>query len=211
MTDPNQDCPQGLSLTDYIIRSCGRAHAGHYSCLSTIRFPVGSSDYSHVCGRVTAHRKGNHYAFFGYNRLRYGIDKAYVEGLSLTHGSMQTHIWTFASGWFSGTAGSGHPDSRCPCDPGNFYDPPPFVGSDYFCESVATVDNYDKSSYRFYGDNALWDGQDHMNACYGFNKPPWFKKSLPIPTSDDIELRMCLTNDALDSDIAIELLEIYVQ
>ena len=26
MTDPNQNCPQGLTLTDYSIRSCGRTH-----------------------------------------------------------------------------------------------------------------------------------------------------------------------------------------
>ena len=36
MTDPNQDCPQGLNLTGYPIRSCGRAHSEGYNCSSVI-------------------------------------------------------------------------------------------------------------------------------------------------------------------------------
>ena len=97
MTDLNQDCPQGLSLTDYSIRSCGRAHTGRRNC-SSVTFPVDGPQYSRVFGRVTAYRWGNNYAFYGYHTARLTIDGSYVDGLSLTHGSPRTHIWTFASG-----------------------------------------------------------------------------------------------------------------
>ena len=212
MTDPNQDCPQGLSLTDYSIRSCGRGHTGFYDC-SSVTFPVDGSQYSHVCGRVTAYRWAFTNAFFGYHQRSQTIDGYYVDGLSLTHGSPRTHIWTFASALFNGTSDSSDyaPSHRCPCDPGNTYTSPPFVGNDYFCESVATVDNWNVDQYRLYSDNALWDGQDLLNSCYELNNPPWFNKTLPAPTTDDIELRICANNDVSGTNIAVELVEIYIQ
>ena len=209
MTDPNQNCPQGLSLTEYSIRSCGRGHSGKFDC-SSVTFPVDGPQYSQVCGRVTAYRWGGSNAFFGYHILNQNIDGYYVTGgLSLTHGQPRTHIWTFASGRFSSSSRNSQLSQRCPCDPGNTYGSPLFVGEDYFCESVATVDNY--SGNRLYPNNALWDGQDLLNPCYGLNNPPWFNKPLPEPTTDDIELRMCFNDNKKYANIAIELLEIYIQ
>ena len=212
MTDPNQNCPQGLRLTDYSIRSCGRAHTGYRdSDCSSVTFPVNGPQYSRVYGRATAYRWGGNYGFYGYHTLGQTIDSYYVDGLSLTHGSPRTHIWTFVSGLFSGTSGDSHPDLRCPCDPCNtFSSSPSFVGNDYFCDSVATAENWDVNRYRFYPDNALWDGQDHLNTCYGLNNPPWFNKTLPVPTTDDIELRMCFHSTNEIANIGVELLEVYV-
>ena len=209
MTDPNQNCPQRLNLTDYSIRSCGRRHTTPFGC-SSVTFPVDSPQYSQVCGRVTAYRWGYNHAFYGYYIRSQTIDGYYVAGLSLTHGSPRTHIWTFASGLFSGTSGDRVPFYRCPCDPGNTYSSPPFVGNDYFCDSVATEDNYLRNPRHLYADNALWDGQENLNTCYEFNSPPWFYKNLSLPTSNGIELRMCFNNDYSNSNIAIELLEIYI-
>ena len=141
MADPNQDCPQGLSLTGFSIRSCGRAHTGYTNC-SSVMFPVDGPQYSRVCGRATTYRWGENYAFYSYHTTRQTIDSHYVDGLSLTHGSPRTHIWTFASGLFSGTSGDSHPKFRCPCDPGNTHGSPPFVGNDYFCDSVAIESNW---------------------------------------------------------------------
>ena len=174
MTDPNQDCPQGLNLTDYSIRSCGRSVNGLGVCSSVV-FPVNGSSYSQVCGRVTAYRWGLNYAFLGYHDRGETIEGYYVDGLSLTHGSPRTHIWSFTGGTFSGTSSrDAYANERCPCDPGNTYGSPPFVGNDYFCESVATVDNWNANRGQLFPDNALWDGQDHLNTCYGLNGPPWF-------------------------------------
>ena len=138
-----------------------------------------------------------------------------MNGLSLTHGApgSRQHIWTFASGLYTGGGSSGsHPNYRCPCDNGNTYPSPPFVGNDYFCESVTTPSNW-QAPYHFHPNAPLWDGQ----VCEGggrycqLNNPPWFTKNLTTPTTDGIELRLCLTNDRTVSDVALELLELYVQ
>ena len=49
------------------------------------------------------------------------------------------------------------------------------------------------------------------NTCCQVNNPPWFTKTLPSPTADDIELRMCYWGGLGHIDIPIELIEIYVQ
>ena len=211
MTDPSQDCPQGLSLTDYSIRSCGRSHIQHNGC-SSVTFPI-NNQYSEVCGRVTAYRWGYQSAFYGYNVRQQSINGYYVDGLGLTHGSPQTHIWTFASGLFSGAhGGNGRKEQRCPCDPENPHGAPSFIGNDYFCDSVETMNLWGTGTgFYFYPDNALWDGQDLLDTCYGLNNPPWFNKILPAPTSNDIDLRMCFVDADQVSNIGIKLLELYVR
>ena len=39
----------------------------------------------------------------------------------------------------------------------------------------------------------LWDGENcgPYSKCCSFNTPPWFYKSLPQPTNDDLEVRLC--------------------
>ena len=50
-----------------------------------------------------------------------------------------------------------------------------------------------------------------LNACCSFNNPPWFYKELPQSTTDDIEMRVCKDQDAINEEIAVELTSIYVQ
>ena len=213
MSNQNQNCPQGLTLTNYSIRSCGRpSNAPDYAC-SSATFPV-DGQYSEVCGRATAYRFGINHAFYGtYNGL-----STYGDGLTLTHGSSPTHIWSFISGWYSGTTSSDlFPNARCPCEPGNTYNPPLSVGNNYFCESVETAEFYYANrqaaeyEYLFYADNALWDGQEHLNTCYGNNNPPWFNKMLPAPTTDDINAHVCVYYDEQEGGIALQEMEIFVR
>ena len=212
MTDPNQQCPQGLQLTDYSIRSCGHTSTSNVGVCSSVMFPVDGVQYRQVCGRAIGYWFGDSYAFYGYHTgCRRTIDVAYVNGLSVTHGqSPRTHIWTFTGGLFSGAWGDNNPNLRCPCDEGNTYGSPPFVGNDYFCDSVATPTNWSVNRYRFYPDNALWDGQSSLNTCYNNNNPPWFTKTLSTPTTDDIELRMCFHNTYTRSNMGLQLLELYI-
>ena len=200
---PSHVCPAGLNLTSYSRRTCGRAHSGSHNCSSTT-FSVGGSQYSRVCGRALAYQFGFNYAFLAYHWKRQGVDGHYVDGLSLTHGASgsRQHIWTFVNGLFAGnrnssssidcgllTASSNHQRARCPCDNGNSYPSPPFVGNDYFCESAT------QSSYRriFYPNATLWDGQvcEGGGTCCRFNNPPWFTKNFANSTTEDIELRLC--------------------
>jgi len=213
MANTSHVCPSGLRLTSYSKRTCGRNSYGYFSCSSTT-FSVGGSQYSRVCGRALAYRFGIHYGFYGYWFAHQGIDRQYVDGLSLTHGApgSRQHIWTFASGQFTGTPSSGHQSYRCPCDNGDTSPSPPFVGNDYFCESTRPEDVWGGTP-RFYPDALIWDGQvcEGGGRCCQLNNPPWFTKNLTSPTTDDIELRLCLYNPSQYSDVALELLELYVQ
>ena len=211
MTNTSHDCPSGLNLTSYSRRICGRANSSRDGCSSTT-FSVGGFQYSRVCGRALAYRFGYNYAFHTYVVYRLGIDDQYVDGLSLTHGApgSRQHIWTFASGLFTGSHSSSFSENQCPCDNGNIYPSPPFVGNDYFCESVT------QSTWPlvFFPNATLWDGQvcEGGGTCCKFNNPPWFTKNLANSTTDSIELRLCLFYSRLQyADVALELLELYVQ
>ena len=209
MTDPSHVCPAGLNLTSYSKRTCGRAHSGYHNCSSTT-FSVGGSQYSRVCGRALAYRRAYNYAFLGYHHSGQGIDGQYVDGLSLTHGApgSRQHIWTFASGWFTRSQ-SGYSVYQCPCDNGNTHTSPPFVGNDYFCESVRE----NRWEFVFHANDTLWDGQvcEGGGTCCQFNNPPWFTKNLANSTTEDIELRLCLWHHRHFANIALEQLELYVQ
>ena len=137
-----------------------------------------------------------------------------MDGLSLTHGfpGSRQHIWTFASGFFTGSSSQNYRIFQCPCDNVNSYPSPSFVGSDYFCESVLN-DYVSLSNHHLYSNAPLWDGQvcEGGGTCCHLNNPPWFTKNLTSPTTDRIELRLCLNNGASNSDIALEQLELYVQ
>ena len=212
LTDTNQNCPQGLTLTGYSKRSCGRTHTNGFDCSSVITFPVGGGQYSRVCGRAKAYHWGHLGALTGYNRFLHGINAQYVDGLSFTHGTPRTHIWTFAAGAYQGISGdTEHRIVRCPCNPDNTYNSPPFVGNDYFCESGASSLSAIGGNI-FYPNDPLWDGQGciHGNPCCSLNNSPWFNKTLPTPTTDDIEMRLCMTNSASESNIALEQMELYV-
>ena len=212
MTDPSHVCPSGLTRTSYSRRACGRASSTSlpYSCSSTT-FSVGGSEYSRVCGRAIAHRFGTTGAFAGYHSGYQGLDGSYVDGLSLTCRprpfASHQHIWTFASGYFAGSSSrSSQRIYQCPCDNGNTYPSPPFVGNDYFCESVATPNNWHvPTAYRFFPSATLWDGQvcEGGGSCCHLNNPPWFIKNLTTPTTDGIELRLCLADPHGFSNVAL--------
>ena len=65
----------------------------------------------------------------------------------------------------------------------------------------------------FYLDDPLWDGAGcgPENTCCSLNTPPWFHRQLPQPTTDSIEMRLCIDEGSGSEDILIEQIEIYVQ
>ena len=71
--------------------------------------------------------------------------------------------------------------------------PPSFVGNDYYCES-GSPNHPTGSSFTWFTGDPLWDGA----GCGGQESPccnraglPWFKKSLSIPTTASISVRVC--------------------
>ena len=208
MTDPSTTCPSGWNMTGYSKRTCGRATNGLRTC-DSVTFPVSGVEYSRVCGRIKAYQFGATRAFLRLSRFT-AIDDAYVCGISVTHNRPRQHIWTFAAG---------HSESNptwfdvCPCDTGRTIRIPPFVGNDYFCES-GLHEPWDSSRHHtLHSNDTLWDGENCLSSstCCSLHNPPYFVKQLPTPTTDDIEARICLSNPLFSTNIAVELIELYVQ
>ena len=211
MTNTSHQCPPGTTLrTDLPKRLCGNGINLNYSvlgCSFTI-FDMYGIAYSQVCGKIIGYQDRTPDAFAG--QILSIIDGAYVDGISLTHGSNpRQHIWTFAAALDE--VGAMFPAYNCPCTNRNLASsatpPPDFVGNDYFCDTGSA----DRFQYIFYGDDPLWDGAGcgPNNDCCDFNNPPWFRKQLPSATTDNIEMRLCCSY--CDEDTPIEVIEIYVQ
>ena len=206
MTDTNQQCPSGFRLITSPKRTCGTPGS---SCVSTT-FPLNGVKYSKVCGKIIAYEYGSPDAFNPYyNNRGITVDDQYVDGVSLTHGQTpRKHIWTFPA-----AVDEIRSDYNvCPCtktDTPYTGVVPPFVGQDYFCDSGSRY----LWQLKFYSADPLWDGSGcgSTSSCCGFNNPPWFCKQLPQPTTDDIEMRVCVNQATSDEDIALESVEIYVQ
>ena len=202
MTDRNQQCPPGFNpRTD--VRSCERSYA-RTGC-TPITFPSHGIEYSQVCGRIRAYQYSYTSAFkLYYSNRRYTIEDRYVDGMSLTHGRHpRQHIWTFAS-----AVSESYSNYRaCPCtrtDRPYTGAVPPYIGEDYFCDTAVTQT---WPTNVVYADDPLWDGQGcgPTSTCCSFNRPPWFCKQLPQPTTDDLELRACGYKTPFDQ------IEIYLQ
>ena len=210
MTDTRTSCPEGWNMTDYSKRTCGRATDGRLTC-DSVTFSVSGGEYSQVCGRIRAYQWGIATAFYGSRfTTSNSVDGAYITGVAVMHGSPRQHIWTFAVG-----RDENYPWSNnvylCPCDGirSDLLTIPPFVGEDYFCESGAIYPN----RYSFYSNDILWDGRDchSSSTCCSRRNPPYFVKTLNTSTTDDIELRMCFYQEVRYSNVAVELVELYVK
>ena len=118
-------------------------------------------------------------------------------------------FWTFASG----KSQYGNEVSRCPCKSDSFTHPlPPYIGNDcYFCESGHGYDTNPPLAHILTND-PLWDGAGCVSgSCCTFNSPPWFCKTLSHPTTNDIELRLCIDEPLTNEDVLFEIVELYVQ
>ena len=207
LSNPSHRCPSALTeVTTPAGRGCTRPGASSGSCSSTIYSTLGIQ-YNRVCGRSIGYQNGTTEAFLINSPIPQTIDTFYVDGLSVTHGSPRQHVWSFASGLTespeSGINGCfcGDP-SITPGAP-----PPPFVGNNYFCESG----NLGPPASGLFAEDPLWNGMNcPTNNCCEFNNPPWFNAELSALTTDDIEVRLCCSQDTADENIVLQLLELYV-
>ena len=212
MTDPHTICPSGWNMTAYSKRTCGRNSTGYHTC-SSATFPVSGGEYNRICGRIKAYQWGGTHGFSSRN-YNLGhvitIDGAYASGVSVTHGTPRNHIWTFVAG-----ISEGFPTypGVCPCDATITIRIPPFVGNDYFCESGVNERWSSSRHLAFHSNDTLWDGEDCLSSstCCSQHNPPYFTKELPTPTTDDIEARICMFHSLQFENVAVELVELYVQ
>ena len=207
MSDPSQQCPAAWrEVTIDGIRVCARPTSTVGSCPSAV-YPV-NYQYRKVCGRVIGYQFGSPGAFYYSNQSpETTIDEPYLDGVSITHGTPRTHVWSYVAGASeNGSCILGN----CLCSNGNEA-LPSFVGDNYYCESAYTGDCF---TLDVLTDDLLWDGQQCNNegmCCTDANTPPWFSVRLPDTTSDDIEVRICHNQRTGDEDTPIHLLELYIQ
>ena len=217
-SDQEQSCPGSLRLYDENDgRGCGRATTNGASCDSII-FPSNGLSYTKVCGKILGYQYKTTDAF----NQEFGggdndIESHYVDGVSVTHGAAgsRSHIFTLAAGVFEQAPQTSFDYSpyQCPCIPGSPQGPwvPGFVGTDYYCESGASVDDELRI---FHTSDLLWDGEQcdgEEGDCCVQPHYPYFYKALGSATSDDIEVRVCADQETDDEDAVLEIAEIYVK
>ena len=83
MSDPNQVCPSNWTYISSPMRTCGRGRTSGGGCNSVFYSTFGMT-YTRVCGRIIAYQHGIPDAF---NTVSDNINEAYIDGVSLTHGS----------------------------------------------------------------------------------------------------------------------------
>ena len=223
MTQSNAICPQGLAQRDFLadgLTLCGRGNGSYVvttpwdgGCQGTV-FSTFGLNYSRVCGQLRGFQFATPDAFYSYNvNTRRTIDDLYVDGVSITYGSApRKHIWTYANGLDLGTNPTYY---GCPCNTNSNAQVPPYVGSDYYCETGAHVYTCCSKPNRFhlYSNDTLWDGQQCVAEgapCCTHPNMPWFLKTLNETTTEDIELRVCGDERITNEDTLLQVIELFV-
>ena len=212
MTDSSQTCPSAWATINTPVRACGRRQSSGGSC-NSVFYSTNGQSYTQVCGRINGYQYKTTDAFrASVTAKSSSINSWYVDGVSLTYGppGSRTHVWTFANARYETDS-----DSRraCPCMYSNSsewpHNVPSFVGNNYFC---ATGSRNPPGS-TILSDNLLWDGVGCTgnNTCCQFNQPPWFCRTLPTATSDDLEVRICAGQETSNENTYISNIELYVR
>lgn len=212
MSNSSHVCPTNWATYISPVRSCGRGSEGHGGCSVTV-YPSFGLTYSRVCGRIIGYQESVPSAFTDLVDLAAGAGiestTAFLEGVTVAHGNSGSlkHVWSFVAA--IGEVGDFQSFWLCDCSNG---DPWPhstaYVGNEYFCDSG----NHDTTySGGFYSSDPLWDGVGCGSAstCCEFNNPPWFCRTLPQNTTDDLQVRICNGGGARDTPL--RLIELFVQ
>ena len=199
------NCPSGWRRGNYSgVSFCVRVSDDRGTC-SSANFSTNGTSYQRVCGRARGYQKGYTNGFHGYQQANQPIDGYYVAGLSITYGTPRQHIWTYAAGVFDNITHS----TNCPCAEGGGLAPPPFVGTNYYCESGNT-NQWNTSAYFF--NDPLWDGSGCITSrCCDNPMQPWFYRELNGITTNDIEARICGSNGFNGGTTLIDQLQLYIQ
>jgi hypothetical protein len=160
--------------------------------------------YAEVRGYVRAYQFYSMDAFHMYAPKN--IDGAYVDGVSITHGSgPRKHVWSYAVGL---SQDAYYPNNNCPCAKygGGV---PTFVGNHYYCES-GNPGGYEKA---WYTGDPLFDGAGCPagNSCCTPNALPWFDRDLGTTVNGKVEARLCGDSYSENEDIGVYRMELYVR
>ena len=160
-----------------------------------------------MCGRVRGYQVGITGAFGPYVNDKVNADLI-IDGVLISHGNTQGHIWAYATG--NRKTVKTTTNTICPCTSPEFSGVvPPFKGNDYYCDSG--VDDGALSG-KFYT-TPLWTGEGYTppNFCCSSSRMPWFCKTLPVPTTDYIEIQNCHNQAVSQENTALDIIELYIQ
>ena len=202
MSQSGASCPQGLTQKNMSgLTLCGQNATG---CQGTLFSALGLS-YSRVCGQLRGYQSNEPGAFSSYYNFNFRLNETYVDGVSITYGApVLKHIWTYA------TAAALR---SCPCNSDSTHQAPPYVGSDYYCETGNNIQVTPRFITGFFSNDPLWDGQQ----CVGVEAPccthpnmPWFIKALGETTTEDIQLRLCINAPTNLEETLLQSITLYV-
>ena len=185
------------------IRTCGGPVNG--GC-ATAKFSTYGIRYGQVCGRVKGYQVGTPDAFSSANL---------IDGVLISHGggNSKKHIWAYVSGYEkipTDAIRNGYNRAFCPCADHRFQgDVPLFLKNDYYCDSGVNIEPKVGVFYT----TPMWTGQgcNKPYSCCSDSGMPWFCKTLPTTTNEDIELHNCHNQPTSDEDTALELIELYIR
>ena len=180
------NCPQGLtSHYVYYRKTC--VVVQYEAGCTEIHYPTNNKNYTHIIGRVQGFQKSSMDCFddippYKSRFTNSTIFSNYIDGVSII--SNGQHIWSFAAG-------------RCSCDNiiGN---KPEFVGEHF------TADGRYMAVGSGYSSTVLWESQK----C-GMNET-MFERTIE-PTASNVIVRICRDQDRSDEDLALLILDLYVQ
>ena len=207
MSQSGASCPQGLTQkVKSGLTLCGQSATG---CQGTLFSALGLS-YSRVCGQLRGYQFGTLGAFGPYNKNpSLGVAEAYVDGASISYDTaVPKHIWTYTTALQLHTQSE---DTSCPCNSDSTAQVPPYVGSDYYCETGNNANAAPNNL--FFPNDPLWDGQqcDGVEApCCTHPNMPWFTKTLNETTTEDIQLRLCSNQGISREETLLQLISLYV-
>ena len=218
MSEPGATCPSGLTLKQFNNIDhgvCGRPMS------SSIIYSAHGIHYSEVCGQISGYQFKTPDGFpplYSSNAIP-NIENCntYVDGVTITYGSNpRKHIWTYACGVLEAVGNDKISPYVCPCnnDSNNTY-VPEWINSDYYCESGQPVGQDQHPQHPgLYSNDLLWDGHQ----CGGLEGPccinpkmPWFIKTLNETTNQDIEVRVCGSENPSNEDVPVDIIKIYIR
>ena len=135
------------------------------------------------------------------------IAYSYVDGISLTYGTLRKHIWTYAIG-LADNDNACVLSSHCPCSQLSGELPPSFVHDNYYCESgTMTIIS------GIFADDPVWDGKgcSYGSSCCSESNLPWFYCQISLTAREEIETRICHDEAASDENVLVKELQMYVQ
>ena len=178
-------CPHGLksmSFNNNEIQTCV-VNNDEAGCTS-LDFSTFDIHYTKVCGQIRAYQIGTPDGFHGDQRTNIqtaNIADNYLDGISIT--SNQQHIWSFAAG-------------RCNCSGRN---KPNFITGDWGCDKILSCQT------GMFCEPLLW-----LSQTCGETTSPWFFKNV-VNSAASVEMKFCRDQEREDEDLAINILELYVQ